>query len=94
MESLFGNFDQESPKILSFWQMTRERFESQKDDSISALGRRMEEEYLEPRRFRESDSQGVGSLHFFQPETPELAPLPRFRDSRSLRLHGTKMTKF
>ena len=49
---------------------------------------------VEPRRFRESDSQGVGSLHFFQPETPELAPLPRFRDSRSLRLHGTKMTKF
>ena len=37
MESHFGNFDQESPKILSFWQMTRERFESQKDDSISAL---------------------------------------------------------
>ena len=37
MESLFGNIDQESPKILSFWQMTRERFESQKDDSISAL---------------------------------------------------------
>ena len=37
MESHFGNFDQESPMILSFWQMTRERFESQKNDSISAL---------------------------------------------------------
>ena len=43
MESLFGNFDQESPKILSFWQMTHERFESQKDDSISALILRNEE---------------------------------------------------
>ena len=37
MESLLGNFDQESLMILSFWQMTRERFESQKDDFISAL---------------------------------------------------------
>ena len=43
MESLFGNFDQESSKILSFWQMTRERFESQKNDYISALQRRRDE---------------------------------------------------
>ena len=44
MESHFGNFDQESPMILSFWQMTRERFESQKNDSISALIDRVADE--------------------------------------------------
>ena len=44
MESLFGNFDQESLMILSFWQMTHERFESQKNDSISALDITVEKE--------------------------------------------------
>ena len=49
---------------------------------------------VEVRRFLESDSQGVGSLAIFWPATPELTPLGGVRDSRSLRLHCIKMTKF
>ena len=52
------------------------------------------EQTVELRRFLESDSQGVGSLHIFGSATPELSPLGGVRNSRSLRLHGIKLTKF